>query len=283
MNTNAYFEIAAHYQVCEDYAISGTYQDMAYAIVCDGCSSSENSDVGARLMAHIAKGVIMYLKDRNLIGSPEFVNHFKELIVRKGIEVKNSLGLSTDAFDATLLVHIAFDSKILSIAWGDGYIMYKTKDSKHLVYDISFSTGAPYYLSYEMSTSKKQKYMDEFGEGTITIKNMTLSAEGAVEWERSITNPIIAESLYKEAYASMISFATVSSDGLGTYQDNPKGIKEDGTEKRKYKAIEIIPQMMAYKTIAGEFVIRRMHRMKTDMAKANIIHFDDISCASIAL
>lgn len=283
MNTNAYFEIAAHYQVCEDYAISGTYQDMAYAIVCDGCSSSENSDVGARLMAHIAKGVIMYLKDRNLLGSPEFVNHFKELIVRKGIEVKNSLGLSTDAFDATLLVHIAFDSKILSIAWGDGYIMYKTKDSKHLVYDISFSTGAPYYLSYEMSTSKKQKYMDEFGEGTITIKNMTLSAEGAVEWERSITNPIIAESLYKEAYASMISFATVSSDGLGTYQDNPKGIKEDGTEKRKYKAIEIIPQMMAYKTIAGEFVIRRMHRMKTDMAKANIIHFDDISCASIAL
>lgn len=283
MNTNAYFEIAAHYQVCEDYAISGTYQDMAYAIVCDGCSSSENSDVGARLMAHIAKGVIMYLKDRNLLGSPEFVNHFKELIVRKGIEVKNSLGLSTDAFDATLLVHIAFDSKILSIAWGDGYIMYKTKDSKHLVYDISFSTGAPYYLSYEMSTSKKQKYMDEFGEGTITIKNMTLSAEGAIEWERSITNPIIAESLYKEAYASMISFATVSSDGLGTYQDNPKGIKEDGTEKRKYKAIEIIPQMMAYKTIAGEFVIRRMHRMKTDMAKANIIHFDDISCASIAL
>jgi len=283
MNTNAYFEIAAHYQVCEDYAISGTYQDMAYAIVCDGCSSSENSDVGARLMAHIAKGVIMYLKDRNLIGSPEFVNHFKELIVRKGIEVKNSLGLSTDAFDATLLVHIAFDSKILSIAWGDGYIMYKTKDSKHLVYDISFSTGAPYYLSYEMSTSKKQKYMDEFGEGTITIKNMTLSAEGAIEWERSITNPIIAESLYKEAYASMISFATVSSDGLGTYQDNPKGIKEDGTEKRKYKAIEIIPQMMAYKTIAGEFVIRRMNRMKTDMAKANIIHFDDISCASIAL
>lgn len=283
MNTNAYFEIAAHYQVCEDYAISGTYQDMAYAIVCDGCSSSENSDVGARLMAHIAKGVIMYLKDRNLIGSPEFVNHFKELIVRKGIEVKNSLGLSTDAFDATLLVHIAFDSKILSIAWGDGYIMYKTKDSKHLVYDISFSTGAPYYLSYEMSTSKKQKYMDEFGEGTITIKNMTLSAEGAIEWERSITNPIVAESLYKEAYASMISFATVSSDGLGTYQDNPKGIKEDGTEKRKYSAIEIIPQMMAYKTIAGEFVIRRMHRMKTDMAKANIIHFDDISCASIAL
>jgi hypothetical protein len=134
-----------------------------------------------------------------------------------------------------------------------------------------------------MSTSKKQKYMDEFGEGTITIKNMTLSAEGAIEWERSITNPIVAESLYKEAYASMISFATVSSDGLGTYQDNPKGIKEDGTEKRKYKAIEIIPQMMAYKTIAGEFVIRRMHRMKTDMAKANIIHFDDISCASIAL
>lgn len=281
LNTNAYYEIGSYHQVCEDYALSGTYQDMAYAIVSDGCSSSENSDVGARLIAHIAKGVIIYLKDKNAIGVPGFHDVFKELIIKKGIEVKNSLGLSSEAFDATLLVNIVFDNKIYSIAWGDGYIIYKTKESKHIIYDISFSSRAPYYLSYEMSPTKKQQYMMEFGEGTITIKNSILSADG--NFERTTINKIIAESLYKEAYAPSMSFATVSSDGLGTYEDDPKVYREDGTEKKSYKAIELIPQVMAYKTIAGEFVIRRMHRMKTDMAKANIIHFDDISCASIAL
>lgn len=283
MNTNSYYEIGSYHQVCEDYALSGIYQDMAYAIISDGCSSSENSDVGARLMTHIAKGVLMYIKDRNLIEAPEFLQLFKELIVRKGIEVKNSLGLSTDAFDATLLVNIVLGTKLLSIAWGDGYVIYKNDASKLIVYDISFSTGAPYYLSYEMSPSKKQNYMDEYGSGLITIKNLILSEDGTLEFERSITNPIIAESLYKEAHAPMIKFATVSSDGLGTYQEDPKACRENVGDKKKYKAVEIIPEVMAYKTIAGEFVIRRMQRMKTDMIKAKIVHFDDISCASIAL
>ena len=283
MNTDAYYEMGSSHQVCEDYALSGIYQDMAYAIISDGCSSSINSDVGARLIGHIAKGVVIYLKDRNLIGATDFPNVFKELIVRKAIEVKNSLGLSTDAFDATLLVNIALGEKVFSIAWGDGYIIYMTKESKLLVYDIGFSSGAPYYLSYEMNQAKKQNYMTEFGTGTITINSKSMLMDGTLEWQNSVTNTILAESLYKEGLASMMKFATVSSDGLGTYQDDPKIYRENESDRKSYEAVDIIPLVMAYKNITGEFAVRRMQRLRMDMDKAKIVHLDDVSCASIAL
>lgn len=161
MNTNAYYEIGSSHRNCEDYALSGIYNDMAYTIVSDGCSSSEHSDVGARLLSHITKGVLIHLKDRGVINTPEYSSIFRELVLRKSIEVKNSLGLPTDAFDATLLISTVLDDNIVNIAWGDGYVIYKTKDGKLITYGINFSTGAPYYLSYEMSPSKKQAYMEE--------------------------------------------------------------------------------------------------------------------------
>lgn len=41
-----------HRQIgCQDYTLSGVIDNYAYAIVCDGCSSSPASDVGARLLA----------------------------------------------------------------------------------------------------------------------------------------------------------------------------------------------------------------------------------------
>ncbi len=53
MNTDCFYSIGHSHKVCEDYALSGTIGDtLAYAVVCDGCSSSKQVDVGARLLAH---------------------------------------------------------------------------------------------------------------------------------------------------------------------------------------------------------------------------------------
>jgi hypothetical protein len=280
MNTNAYYEIGSSHRNCEDYALSGIYSDMAYAIVSDGCSSSEHSDVGARLLSHITKGVLIHLKDRGVINTPEYSSIFRELVLRKSIEVKNSLGLPTDAFDATLLISTVLDDKIVNIAWGDGYVIYKTKDGKLITYGINFSTGAPYYLSYEMSPSKKQAYLDEYGSGNITTTNTIINSEGVVEFEHKVLNSTcMMQSLYKEADAPSMGFVTVSSDGLGTYQDDPKNVEE----KKSYKDSDIIPLVMAYKNITGEFVTRRMQRLKYDLEKKLIVHLDDVSCSSIAI
>lgn len=284
MNTNAYFEIGSSHRVCEDYALAGTYNDMAYAIVSDGCSSSNDTDIGARLLATIAKGVLKYLRDRDLIGAPDYNSIFRELVVRKCIEVKQSLGIPTDAFDATLLVSALYQNKIISLGWGDGYFIFVTNNNVKIIYDIHYSSGAPYYLSYEMSPSKKEAYKDIYGQGIVTVNNLIIASDGSVT--QNIANPsekLFSESLYKEAYAPNMKFIILSSDGIGTYQDDPKFPREDGSEKKTYDASEIIPQIAAYKNIAGEFVVRRMQRIKSDMDKNHIIHIDDVSCASLAL
>lgn len=284
MNTNAYYEIGSSHRVCEDYALSGTYKDMAYAIISDGCSASDDTDIGARLLSTIAKGVIKYLRDRELIGTKDFNSIFRELVVRKCLEVKQSLGLPIDAFDATLLISTVYKDKIISLGWGDGYFIFVTKDNVKIIYDIHYSMGAPYYLSYEMSPSKKKAYEDTYGNSIITVKNSIIATDGSVT--ETINNPtggLYSESLYKEAHVPSIKFVILSSDGIGTYQDDPKFPKEDGAEKKTYSAIEIIPDIAAYKNTAGEFVIRRMQRIKSDMDKNHIVHIDDVSCSSIAL
>ena len=53
-NLDWYFTIAKQHVVCEDYALTG-WEPVPYTIVCDGCSSSEHTDVGARVLAWSAK------------------------------------------------------------------------------------------------------------------------------------------------------------------------------------------------------------------------------------
>lgn len=284
MNTDAYYEIGFSHKVCEDYALAGEYKNMAYAIVSDGCSSSDDSDVGARLMSHIAKGVLIYLRDRDIIGTEEYSNIFKELVIRKCIEVKSSLGLPTEAFDATLLINVVYNKNIISLGWGDGYFAFVTNTKNIIAYGITYSTGAPYYLSYEMSPTKKDAYKNAYGMGTMDTNSYVINMDGTVIENKIDTSPIrYSESLHRVSYSPAMDFVMVSSDGLDTYQNNPKFDRPAEEEKSEYKAENIIPLTMAYKNIVGEFVIRRMVRLKSDMNKNNILHLDDVSCATIAI
>ena len=50
------------HKICEDYIISG-YNPAPYIILSDGCSSSKNTDVGARVLCHVAKQYLENSKD----------------------------------------------------------------------------------------------------------------------------------------------------------------------------------------------------------------------------
>jgi len=288
MNANSYYEIGASHKFCQDYALTGQREKMTYAIVSDGCSSSVNSDVGARLLAHIAKGVLAYMYETGMIGEPNFTGLFKELVLKKCIEVKQTLGLAIEAFDATLLVSVVLENKIISLCWGDGYITYVTNTGAIIVYEAIFSSGAPYYLSYEMCQKKKDAYIASFGNGLIYHTQYILNPE-VVDPNgdnfASIKNvkPLdFSYTMHKEGAADLMKYVVLSSDGIGTYQDNPRFDTADGI-KRSYHAIDMISDIVAYKSIAGDFVHRRMICIKDLLEKNKIIHQDDIACATIAI
>lgn len=285
MNTDAYYEIGSSHQVCEDYALSGIYEGMAYTVVSDGCSSSKNSDVGARLLAHIAKGVLCYLKNRNLIGGHDFYPLFQEFTIKKCLEVKHSLGLPLSVFDATLLVSISLDGNLICYGWGDGYFIFVDKDDRKVIMEPKYESGAPYYLSYEMNDERRRAYTEQYGDSTVTVNTYEITPEG----QSSVLKKEVYSSTYNrpigvEYFGSGFKSVTAASDGIDTYEDNPKCEPPEGSSgHKKYSAIDMIPSIVGYKGIAGEFVVRRMQRIKNDMTKINRVHFDDISCATIIL
>src|SRR5437868_4207156 len=57
MNSDCAFQIGAAHTVCQDYAVAHSGVP-AYAILADGCSSSPDTDIGARLLVKAAQTVI---------------------------------------------------------------------------------------------------------------------------------------------------------------------------------------------------------------------------------
>lgn len=284
MTADCYFEKGHSHTICEDYALAGTQGDIAYAIVCDGCSSSEHSDLGARLQAHISREVLFYLFStrRHLRFDREnFYQIFQELVIKKENEIQKSLGLPTEVFDATLLMSFTVEGICYCYMIGDGFCMTVLEGTADVT-EISYDSGAPYYLSYELSEERRSHYQNEYAHEPVYIKGMSFRTDPyelkdtARAWSVKATKrPVHAISLEIRDRPGGI---VLCSDGLSTYKK--KATPEDSSIG-DVNVAEVIPEILSYKNFAGEFVVRRMTAFSRSCAKKNIIHDDDIACAAI--
>lgn len=307
MNADAYFEIGASHIVCEDYALAGTYKDMGYAVVCDGCSSSPHTDVGARIMAHIARDALMYLHQRGHMDKHPSVSHirdsFEEIVVKKALEVKSTLRLDLENFDTTLLIAGATPHIQFAMGFGDGVIaVFQEGGSVHIT-DLEYSQNAPMYLSYEMSLDRRDGYLQTFPGQTITrseylARNRDLSdierfyhfndletdwhlltdltCRDPIEEDEPDQDQIDEDEFCRRTPKTCIA---LFSDGVKTYEGWKHGFAED--TKGPLSMEEVLAEGLAYKNPAGQFVERRMRRMARDYSRAGVVHQDDVSCAAI--
>lgn len=117
MPADAHFERGRGHAVCQDYALCGPGARGAWAVLCDGCSSSPATDVGARLLAHAAAAA---LRRGRLPGSAA--------IVREAAGVAERLGLPTCSLDATLVAALVHGDAILTLIRGDGVVAGRRRD-----------------------------------------------------------------------------------------------------------------------------------------------------------
>jgi hypothetical protein len=110
MNCDSYFELGTNHEHCQDYVIHGCVNNYCFLIGSDGCSSSAQSDVGARLLCHTAKAKLTeMIKDGDFEKQQPFVDlQFKlQAKVLKDIDLlKLMLALEITNFDATLNILI---------------------------------------------------------------------------------------------------------------------------------------------------------------------------------
>jgi len=104
MNSDSQYLIGHSHHVCEDYALSGFYNGLHYAIVADGCSASKDVDIGARVLAKSAEGVIRSVYEHHY--QPHYYwDIVGKMIISNAQKTIRSLGVPDTALDSTLSTH----------------------------------------------------------------------------------------------------------------------------------------------------------------------------------
>lgn len=288
MHADHHYEIGSSHTACEDYAVSGTQGGLSYALLADGCSSSKDSDVGARVLCHVAKNAMLYLHRQGRLKEERYVSDLlpsvlREMVVMKAIEIRASLGLPHEAFDATLLAAFCCEGFRGDPAWGfigfgDGAAVIRYPDGGSRVFRAEYESGAPYYLSYGMSKERDDAYRRSYDRSRISTV-IDFNPDGSrkrlktAKWEPFTDYTFfMSHDIVIEPPIQIVLF----SDGVDSYEH----FDEVGARTHR-DCIDVIDEAMLYKSVSGEFVKRRMRAMGKSMAARGYRHYDDVSCAAV--
>lgn len=302
--TDSYIEIGSTHNICEDYSLNGIINgEMPYIIVCDGCSSSKMTDFGARILAHACKMAI-HERYGNIKELLQILNHDKDDIgnlLRTEIYLKTinvartaaaNFCLPYTACDATLLYAFIYDKKLYVTAYGDGNIIInrKKEDGTKLNtwINLTYESNAPFYLSYKMDMARETGYLQDerFGKRPLKIDTYD-SYRGIPDPNPEIDSREIApkDNFTLEMSVEGIESITLSSDGMESYSHVYKRLCENpmptDEEIQSLKPYDIMHRMVEYKNHNGEFVKRRMKRMRQEVEAIQGEHYDDVSSATI--
>jgi len=280
INTDSIYVKGHNHKVCEDYAYDGVVPsdmgDVHYAIICDGCSGSQDSDIGARLITH---GLIKFLKNmgrnvhyyhREPTGFYENLNfHLKRVIYNSA----ENVGLSKLSFVATIQAIIVIKDKLFHFRYGDGSMIHYCNGDIHRPFYFDYTSGTPYYFVDSFEGRDMERYVNMFEHDKIIKDGHEQTAENHVYDWTNFWNVIDLNTL-----PDGHNVFAVTSDGIETcyYFDKDKNDKQvaigiDNTLKMAFP----------FKNFQGEFVKRRFNRFFEDMEKNKQYHYDDVSVAAI--
>lgn len=276
MTTDSIYIIGHSHKVCEDYALNGSIKnggkckflnseklDLQYAIVCDGCSSSDNTDVGARLISIACKHTINY---------PGWKNRFDEdevgiPIITEANITRQMLHLNYQSLDATLLVARIHDNFLQVVGFGDGVIIYGYNDGSIIASSLDYDNEMPYYLSYKLNKERDKEYQKINSKG---VKNTIYTLTSDNIKVKSIYTGY--RYFYNCIQLTNLKFVLVCSDGVRSFHRSDVGCVD-----LEY----VIKELTSFKLVNGPFIQRRVKKMIKTFAKNGFKAYDDISIAGI--
>lgn len=287
MHSDAFFTIGKTHKVCEDYARAGEIPsrgdgpDRTYAVVCDGCSSSADTDIGARLLALGAISGIDVFGDK-------FKDRTEWAVWQARDQFRISSGpLAQTCLDSTLLAaYRRDDGKVDVVITGDGVVAAKRRDGSIEVWEIDFQ-GAPAYLSYVLYSDRMLVYAHVGYKGR-KVRRYSISGDEAIQtmdadWPLSIEgepgktvtweNPAVhLDAFSPDEYESVM----VMSDGVQSFQD--------WGAMKPIPFLEVVPHLMDIKGYRGQFVTRRCRAFLNRFCVKNGWHHnDDLGVAGISM
>lgn len=257
-----HYVIGDGHDVCEDYTWSGMILGkFPCVILSDGCSSSDDTDIGARIMVRSMKETL-----EESLTAPfnydsimmEFRSYYKSMA--------RAMFLPDPALDATILVAVIMEGVIHTIQYGDGYIVHKQPNKTVMDY-YQYPFNAPFYHHYTAKYDYEQRYLANFGD-----QNMIASGG-----DETVLNHV------KDAGSHHCVYYIDNSDlGLHTISLLSDGVDTFFQGNDRIELNSVLDDILSFKNTTGEFVKRKLKMYLHKNAKNNIQHYDDISLATIA-
>lgn len=260
---------------CEDYALSGALDGAAYAIVSDGCSSGDKTDIGSRIVALAARQAItrVWSKDRSLEVEAD-IGIFQGQQI---LEAQSLLGLSLEDMLATSVYALAVPGiGALTSLQGDGVVATAALDGAMTMYRYDWSGNAPFYPAYRHENrtafiahhggdvnALAVSWSAWHGDGGDSFCESASGTMSLLDGISGITLRITAEEL------ANLRFIAVFTDGVTQISDMPWQ--------------RAVCELLSFKSTEGSFAKRRMNRFLRDIRTQGNEPLDDISYAVIQL
>lgn len=269
MNSDSVYIIGKSHQNCQDY----TGQGEGFVLLSDGCSSSPHTDIGARLLVHSA---VKLLKENRAV-----TKQFPLQVVEEAAKLNRQLALPPEALDATFLAAIADGNELKLFAAGDGHLVigWDSGEVSHLKLD--YPAGFPYYLNYTLDECRLQAFRQKNQKREEECRTFLPEEEEYRECTPEKRLSLEGESGYLALELPKVRFVALFSDGIDSFYSLKQ--TESGKQTIRESSYDLLPELLAIKQPAGEFVKRRVKRFMTNMEKRGIYHFDDFSYAALML
>ncbi len=254
---------------CQDYAHAGMLTDTsAFAIVSDGCSSGGRTDIGARLMVlateHALREQFSFMEDTAIA-----VKAARDAYLRSWCD---SLRLCEQDLYATGLAIVATEAGYGMLVAGDGVIAVKYGE-RIVVQKCEWQKNTPFYPAYNLFPGRRAAFVDLHGHAdeALTAEMWDITETDACVISRKSYSAVGGsnEMYYTTPYEGSPEFLAVMSDGV---------FQVDGVDWK-----DVVRELLAYKSVSGQFVVRRMNRFLSTVRQNGRGTLDDIACAVIHL
>ena len=272
MHADGAFRMGKTHSVCQDYVLARS-GEPAQIRLADGCSSSPDTDIGARLLARLAAQAGCP-GDGAGSGDERLLN----LILQARGQAK-LLGLEDRALDATLLeIRVEKDAWTAEL-YGDGVLAWADHaDCVHAV-SLTYTAGYPCYLNYLADSARRAGFLAQAGNAR-ECEEIVLLPGGEVRPVALTQAPGDSPCYRRTGRIQQTRWVAVLSDGVHSFVRN--------TVHAGHKVTAPIPWPQAlyaltgFKNVQGAFVQRRMNRFLQECEARGWQHRDDIALGAVA-
>jgi hypothetical protein len=252
MEADAHFLMGSTHGICQDYALAGFTRLRWAAIVCDGCSSSPDTDLGARVLARAFLATLM-----QKVSVTKAVDQALEV----AHTVAKQLDLPLEALDATLCGWIIEDGVAHGFVHGDGILSVRSSVGLE-IHHATQPSNAPDYPNYRCDSERALAHHQKYGADTIVTISGLSPRSFAVQGDYRIELPL-------EGITGFAAF----SDGAATVSNGEETLP----------VVSVVDSLTRFPQPNGTFFNRRLRRQVRDWAKLGFAPTDDLAGAAIAL